>query len=234
MEYSQKSSSVITLKREDAFVSTDERYFDIPRPKWYPSHLKRIIDIAFSSCFLVLLWPLFLIVAVIIKLTSRGPILFRQKRSGLNGKEFFMYKFRSMVSNAEQIKSELETFNMVRGPVFKMKRDPRVTGFGRLIRRTSIDELPQLWNVLRGEMSMVGPRPLPIYETEHFLPWQAERLGAKPGLTCLWQINGRSAISDFSTWVQLDLRYIYNRSLLLDLAILLKTVPVIISGFGAE
>ena len=145
-----------------------------------------------------------------------------------------MYKFRSMISNAEQLKAELEIFNIMRGPVFKMKNDPRITKIGRFLRRTSLDELPQLWNVLKGEMSLVGPRPLPTIEVEKDNSKHRERLRVKPGLTCLWQIRGRSNILDFDRWLKLDLEYVNNCSLSLDIKILLKTIPVVISGFGAE
>ena len=192
------------------------------------------MDIVLAFILIALLSPLFLVISLIIKLTSPGPIFFKQKRLGSRGAEFMMYKFRSMVTNAEQLRDELMAFNMMNGPVFKMKGDPRVTKFGKFIRRTSLDELPQLWNVLRGEMSMVGPRPLPVPEVEKTDMRQMERLKVKPGLTCLWQVNGRSRIVDFDKWLSLDLEYVHNASLGLDVKILLKTVRVVISGFGAE
>lgn len=196
--------------------------------------LKRTIDIILSLVLLIILSPIFFIIAFTIKLTSRGPIFFRQRRVGLHGKEFTMYKFRSMVTNAEQLKSELRIFNMMNGPVFKMKDDPRVTKFGKFIRKTSLDELPQLWNVLKSEMSMVGPRPLIWSELTQYQNLQLQRLEVKPGLTCLWQINGRSNIIDFDKWLKLDLEYVNNQSITLDVKILLKTIPVVISGVGAE
>jgi len=202
---------------------------------WCSSPLKRGIDIVLSFALIVLLAPLFFMIACIIRVTSPGPVLFRQRRVGLDGAEFTLYKFRSMVTNAEQMRSELEVFNMVRGgAAFKMKDDPRVTEFGRLIRKRSLDELPQLWNVLLGEMSMVGPRPLPASELTRCSGWDPKRFEVKPGLTCLWQIFGRSNISDFSTWSSLDLEYVRRCSLGLDLTILLKTIPVVFSGLGAE
>jgi len=183
---------------------------------------------------LLILAPLAMLPAAIaIRLTSPGPILFRQKRSGLHGRQFTMYKFRSMIDNAEMLRAELEAFNEMSGPVFKIKQDPRVTPIGKFLRKTSIDELPQLWNVLMGDMSLVGPRPLPVIETEAFDPWHRRRLSVKPGLTCLWQISGRSKIG-FDQWIKLDLEYIDNWSLALDLKILLRTIPVVISGFGAH
>lgn len=196
--------------------------------------VKRIIDFAGSLCLLVLTLPIMVLTALTIKITSPGPILFRQIRSGLHGRKFTMYKFRSMVTNAEMLKSELQMYNEMKGPVFKLTKDPRVTPFGRLIRKWSIDELPQLFNVLRGHMSLVGPRPLPVYETDQFdNPSQRRRLSVKPGLTCLWQISGRNNI-DFHDWIKLDLKYIDNWSIWLDLKILIQTVPVVIRGVGAK
>lgn len=212
----------------------DSGYPDIPCQKRYYSSCKRMLDVIISLLLLFFTLPLFLIIAAVIKIASPGPILFRQKRIGLGGRTFTMYKFRSMITNAEQLKSELEIFNIMRGPVFKMKDDPRVTKVGRFIRKVSLDELPQLWNVVKGQMSLVGPRPLPILEIERDDPKQMERLKVKPGLTCLWQINGRSNIVDYEKWLRLDLEYINNCSLRLDLKILLKTIPVVILGFGAE
>jgi exopolysaccharide biosynthesis polyprenyl glycosylphosphotransferase len=195
---------------------------------------KRLIDIVGATVGLLVLGPLVMLpVAIAIKLTSPGPVLFRQKRSGLHGRLFTMYKFRSMVSNAEMLRAELEAFNEVPGPVFKMQNDPRVTPLGRFLRRTSIDELPQLWNVLKGEMSLVGPRPPIPSEVQQYDPWHRRRLSMKPGLTCLWQISGRSKIG-FEQWMKLDLQYIDNWSLWLDLKILARTVPVVLSGLGAR
>ncbi len=195
---------------------------------------KRIIDIIGATVGLVVLGPLVMLpAAVAIKLTSPGPVLFRQRRSGLHGRLFTMYKFRSMVDNAEMLRVELETFNEMSGPVFKMARDPRVTPVGRFLRKTSIDELPQLWNVLRGDMSLVGPRPPIPSEVQQYDAWHRRRLSMKPGLTCLWQISGRNRIG-FEHWMKLDLQYIDNWSLWLDFKILLRTIPVVLSGFGAH
>lgn len=196
---------------------------------------KAVIDRAGALALLTLGAPVFAAVALGIRLTSPGPVLFRQRRSGLHGRPFTMLKFRSMVSDAEMQKAELEPFNKMSGPVFKLSPDPRVTPFGRFLRRTSLDELPQLWNVIRGEMSLVGPRPLPVYETENFADLaHRRRLSMKPGLTCLWQISGRNAVANFEDWVRLDLEYIDNWSLWLDLGILLRTVPIVLTGKGAE
>jgi lipopolysaccharide/colanic/teichoic acid biosynthesis glycosyltransferase len=166
-------------------------------------------------------------------LTSEGPALFRQERVGLNKRRFLIYKFRTMVANADKMLPDLEMFNEVSGPVFKIKNDPRVTPIGRFLRRTSIDELPQLFNVLKGDMSMVGPRPLPIRDYEGFNEdWQRRRLSVRPGITCLWQVNGRSSIG-FEKWMRLDLQYMDEWSLWLDLKILARTVPAVWKGSGA-
>jgi len=195
---------------------------------------KRLIDVAGATIGLVVLGPLVLLpVAIIIKLTSPGPILFGQKRSGLHGRLFTMYKFRSMVTNAEMLQAELAAYNEMTGPVFKMKDDPRITPFGRFLRRTSIDEFPQLWNVLVGNMSLVGPRPPIPSEVQHYDPWHRRRLSMKPGLTCIWQISGRNHIG-FDQWMKLDLQYIDNWSLWLDLKILARTLPVVLTGLGAR
>lgn len=187
-----------------------------------------------AALLLVLLSPLMLFVSVVIKLSSLGPVLFRQERCGLRGRIFVMNKFRSMVSDAEQRRAELMAFNEMDGPVFKIAKDPRVTGIGRFLRRTSLDELPQLVNVLKGEMSLVGPRPLPVHEVKQFKDaWQRRRLSMKPGLTCLWQIAGRNTIG-FEEWMRLDLQYIDTWSLWLDFKILLKTIPVVLMGKGAH
>src|SRR5262249_6834390 len=179
--------------------------------------------------------PLFIVAAVLVKATSRGPILFKQQRAGLNGKPFTMYKFRTMVSNAEQMKEELARMNEMSGPVFKMTNDPRVTPIGRWLRKSSFDEFPQLFNVLRGEMSLVGPRPLPLDEVQRFDDLaHRRRLSVKPGITCLWQISGRNNVSDFKDWVRLDLEYIDNWSLWLDLKILWRTLPIVLAGTGAR
>ena len=174
-----------------------------------------------------------LVAAILIKLTSPGSILFRQQRCGLNGRLFDMYKFRSMVDDAEHHRFELDALNEMDGPVFKSSYDPRITRVGKFIRRFSIDEFPQFYNVLRGDMSLVGPRPPLPQEVARYERWQRRRLSMKPGMTCLWQISGRNEVS-FEDWMKLDLTYIDNWSLLLDLKILLKTVPVVLLGRGAK
>jgi exopolysaccharide biosynthesis polyprenyl glycosylphosphotransferase len=175
------------------------------------------------------------IAGLIIRITSPGPVIFRQRRAGKHGKPFVMYKFRSMTDDAEMRRAELEPFNQMSGPVFKVESDPRITRFGRWLRRTSFDELPQLLNVLMGDMSLVGPRPLPLYEVEKFENTaQRRRLSVRPGLTCLWQISGRNQVRDFQDWVRLDLDYIDRWSLALDFKILLRTIPAVILGLGAK
>jgi exopolysaccharide biosynthesis polyprenyl glycosylphosphotransferase len=184
---------------------------------------------------LLIVIPVIPLIALAIKLTSPGPVFFRQQRSGLNGSPFTLYKFRTMVTNAEQFKHELEAMNEMSGPVFKVTNDPRVTPMGRFLRKYSLDELPQLYNVLRTEMSLVGPRPLPVDEVKRFENLaHRRRLSVKPGLTCLWQISGRNQISDFRDWVRLDLEYIDNWSLWLDLKILVRTIPAVLIGTGAK
>jgi exopolysaccharide biosynthesis polyprenyl glycosylphosphotransferase len=197
--------------------------------------LKRCIDLIGAVTGSILFAPLMIVTAILIRATSRGPAIFAQTRSGKNGKPFRMLKFRSMYSDAEQRRHELEQFNQMSGPVFKLDRDPRVTRLGRWLRKYSIDELPQLFNVLVGQMSLVGPRPLPTYEVENFAdPAQRRRLSVKPGITCLWQISGRSNIRNFETWNRLDLEYIDNWSFWLDLQILFLTVPATLSSRGAR
>jgi exopolysaccharide biosynthesis polyprenyl glycosylphosphotransferase len=197
--------------------------------------LKQLFDFFSALALLLIGLPFFLLIALIIKRTSPGPVLFKQQRSGLNGRPFTLYKFRTMVSNAEQLKHELAAMNEMTGPVFKVTNDPRITPIGRLLRKFSIDEVPQLYNVLRGEMSMVGPRPLPVDEVKQFNDMaHRRRLSVKPGLTCLWQISGRNNVKDFRDWVRLDLEYIDNWSLWLDFKILWRTVPVVLAGTGAR
>lgn len=196
---------------------------------------KAVMDRVLASILLVVLSPLFLLIAIAIKVTSPGPVFFRQVRSGLHGKKFVMLKFRSMYEGADRKREELLQQNEMKGPVFKLTNDPRVTPVGKFLRRTSLDELPQLWNILMGEMSFVGPRPLPDYEVEQFDKLShRRRLSVKPGLTCLWQISGRNEVKDFEDWVRMDLEYIDNWSLGLDLWILLKTIPVVLLCRGAK
>ena len=195
---------------------------------------KRVLDIALALLLLVIGLPIIVAIAAAIKLTSGGNVLFRQTRCGLNGRLFTLYKFRTMEEGAHEKRRELLALNEMTGPAFKLRRDPRVTWLGRFLRRFSLDELPQLWNVLKGEMSLVGPRPPIPEEVAHYQPWQRRRLAMKPGLTCLWQISGRSDTSDFDEWMQLDLQYIDSWSPSLDFKILLKTIPVVLSGRGAS
>lgn len=205
-----------------------------PEESWQ-AVAKQVIDRVGALAALILLSPLFLIIAWLIKRSSQGPVFFRQQRSGLNGKPFTMLKFRSMVTDAEQRKHELEALNEMSGPVFKLTEDPRITPIGKSLRRYSLDELPQLWNVLKGEMSLVGPRPLPVDEVRRFDQLShRRRLSVKPGLTCLWQISGRNNVADFKDWVRLDLEYIDNWSIWLDLKILIRTIPVVFMGTGAK
>lgn len=217
-----------------------ERLDDIPllhfamTPKAsFSLFLKRLIDIVGSFSGLIILSPLLILVAVLIKLTSEGPVFFIQERMGLRGRRFKLYKFRTMIKDAEKKLEEIKHLNEVDGPVFKIEKDPRLTPIGGILRKTSIDELPQLWNVLKGEMSLVGPRPPIPSEVVKYDRWQRRRLSMRPGLTCLWQISGRSEL-DFETWMKLDLKYIDNWSLTLDTIILLKTIPAVLSGRGAK
>lgn len=205
-----------------------------PETSWQTA-AKQIVDFVGALALLALLAPFCLVVALVIRLTSPGPVFFRQLRAGLNGQPFMMYKFRTMVTDAEQRKDELAAFNEMSGPVFKMEDDPRIIPVGRFLRRYSIDEWPQLWNVLRGQMSLVGPRPLPVEEVRRFDALaDRRRLSVKPGLTCLWQISGRSHVTDFKDWVRLDLEYIDHWTIWLDLKILLRTIPVVLLGAGAK
>jgi len=199
----------------------------------WPMVIKRILDVAISLTVVVLLAPILLVTALLVKWGSPGPVFFAQERIGLNKRRFRMYKFRTMVVDAEQKRAELEERNEVDGPVFKIKDDPRVTLIGKFLRKTSIDELPQLFNVFKGEMSLVGPRPLPVRDCAGFdQDWQRRRFSVRPGITCLWQINGRSSVP-FEHWMDLDMQYIDNWSLWLDLTILAKTIPAVLKGTGA-
>jgi exopolysaccharide biosynthesis polyprenyl glycosylphosphotransferase len=195
--------------------------------------VKRVMDIVGSLGLMVCLMPFMIAVGLLIKLTSKGPVIYRQVRCGLYGRKFVLYKFRSMREGAEDVLWEIKHLNEMDGPVFKMRNDPRVTPLGRFLRKSSIDELPQFWNVLKGDMSLVGPRaPLPD-EVREYSRWQRRRLSVKPGITCLWQVSGRNEI-DFHEWMKLDLHYIDNWSLLLDMKILLWTFPVVLLGKGAR
>jgi exopolysaccharide biosynthesis polyprenyl glycosylphosphotransferase len=201
----------------------------------WPRLIKELMDLVGAAAAVVVLSPVMLAAALAVKLTSRGPVLFRQERAGLNGKPFVMYKFRSMVTNAEQLKQELARLNEMSGPVFKVTDDPRVTKVGRLLRKRSIDEFPQLFNVLRLEMSLVGPRPLPLDEVRRFDDLShRRRLSVRPGLTCTWQVSGRNDVKDFKDWVRMDLEYIDKWSLWLDIKILWRTIWVVLLGKGAR
>jgi len=204
----------------------------VPTQEWQLL-AKRAMDIVVSAVLLVLLAPLFLIIAVAVKLTSPGPVFYEWKVMGLNKKPFTGFKFRTMVQNADELKAQLLAANEMSGPVFKMKSDPRVTPVGCILRKFSLDELPQLWSVLKGDMSLVGPRPPLVTEVNRFERWQRRKLSIRPGITCLWQVNGRSQIADFDEWARLDLEYIDNWSLWLDFRILLQTIPVVLLGRGA-
>lgn len=194
--------------------------------------IKRCLDIVGSILGILLLSPVFIVVAVIIKLDSKGPVLFHQTRVGENGQAFEMYKFRSMQMDAEELLSQLKEKNEADGPVFKIRNDPRITRTGMILRKISIDELPQLINILKGEMSFVGPRPPLPSEADKYTPYQRQRLMVKPGLTCYWQISGRSDLS-FAEWVELDLKYIETRTILMDIKLILLTIPVVLKGKGA-
>jgi exopolysaccharide biosynthesis polyprenyl glycosylphosphotransferase len=200
---------------------------------WWPLAVKRTVDVALSFILLLLVAPLFSLVALLIKFSSAGPVFFRQERIGLNKRRFEIIKFRTMVLHAEKMLAELQERNEASGPVFKIRQDPRITPIGKLLRRSSIDELPQLLNVLKGDMSLVGPRPLPVRDYEGFSEdWQRRRFSVRPGITCLWQVNGRSSIP-FEQWMKLDMQYMDEWSLWLDVKILVRTIPAILKGSGA-
>ncbi|OGW85223.1 MAG: hypothetical protein A3C35_08340 [Omnitrophica bacterium RIFCSPHIGHO2_02_FULL_46_11] len=196
--------------------------------------MKYALDRILSFALLIIFSPLFVIISIVIKITSQGPIIFKQYRGGLNGRKFLFFKFRTMITDAEQRRESLKSQNEMQGPVFKIKDDPRVTPMGRFLRKTSLDELPQLWNVLKGDMSLVGPRPLPLYEVKEFKGWQRRRLSMKPGITCIWQTSGRNNVTKFDDWASMDLQYIDNWSLWLDLKILFQTIPAVLISKGAR
>ena len=196
-------------------------------PAW-----KRVIDVIGAGTALVLTVPLLLLVAVAVKITSRGPVFFIQQRDGLGRRRFWLYKFRTMVANADAIKADLRSMSEQDGPAFKLRNDPRVTPIGSFLRRTSIDELPQFWNVLKGDMSLVGPRPLPCDESAACVAWQKQRLSVTPGLTCIWQVKGRSQVT-FDEWMGMDLRYIRSRGFWHDMKLLLQTILVVLRQKGA-
>jgi lipopolysaccharide/colanic/teichoic acid biosynthesis glycosyltransferase len=194
--------------------------------------IKRAMDVIGSMVLLVLLFPLFLVLAFLVKRSSPGPIFYRWYVAGEGGRPFMSYKFRSMYANADEVKAQLAHLNEMRGPAFKITGDPRITPLGKWIRKYSLDELPQLYSVLKGDMSLVGPRPPLVNEYEIFTSRQKQKMLVKPGVTCLWQVNGRNRISDYDDWVRLDLEYIRTWSLWLDVRILLKTVAAVVHGSG--
>ena len=213
------------LAQEDIIVPNENKVY---------LFLKRLIDIVGSGLGILILIPVFLIIGILIKLEDpKGSVFFSQKRNGLNGKEFNMYKFRSMVHNAEDLLESLMSKNEMDGPVFKIKDDPRITKIGKFIRKTSLDELPQLFNVLKGDMSLVGPRPPIPREVIQYNKYQYQRLLVKPGITCYWQISGRNNI-DFDEWVELDLKYIKERNLFKDIYIIFMTLPVLLGDKNAS
>ncbi|MCD6459872.1 sugar transferase, partial [bacterium] len=208
------------------FTTTSTKVLDL--------FIKYTLDRIAAFFLIIFMSPVFLFIALLIKITSRGPVVFSQIRSGLNGRTFSFYKFRSMYEDAESRLGELKKYNEMDGPVFKMRNDPRITPLGKFLRKSSLDELPQLFNVLKGEMSIVGPRPPIPKEVEKYERWQRRKLSMKPGLTCLWQISGRNQITDFDEWMHLDLEYIDNWSLWLDFKIMCKTVVVLLTMKGAH
>jgi exopolysaccharide biosynthesis polyprenyl glycosylphosphotransferase len=225
---SKRSYSRAEESEDEALITHSARCME-----GWPVRVKRILDLTISSVLIVLVSPLLVAVAILIKLTSPGPVLFIQKRLGLNKRRFNMCKFRSMVVDAESLMSGIAHLNEASGPVFKIRNDPRITPIGRFLRKTSIDELPQLFNVLIGDMSLVGPRPLPVRDYEGFdKDWQRRRFSVRPGITCLWQVRGRSSIN-FEQWMKLDLQYIDEWSLWLDFQILMRTIPAVFRGSGA-
>ncbi|MDW8262481.1 MAG: sugar transferase [Phycisphaerales bacterium] len=214
---------------DDQDVAPLAPMFVRPTPWW-----KRLIDVVAASCGVVVLSPVLLAVAALIKVTDpQGPVLFKQRRAGLGGKPFTIYKFRTMRTDAEAMKRQLAALNEQDGPAFKITNDPRVTPIGRFLRRTSLDELPQLFNVLKGDMSLVGPRPLPVEESDGCDRWHRRRLDVAPGLTCIWQVHGRSRVT-FDEWARMDIRYIRRRRLWHDLSLLVQTIPAVLLRRGAK
>ncbi|VAX37820.1 Undecaprenyl-phosphate galactosephosphotransferase [hydrothermal vent metagenome] len=208
--------------------------FDTTPPEVGPLLVKRLFDIVTSGIALFLLIPVFIVVAILVKKTSKGSVFFKQIRVGVNGRKFMLYKFRTMCQDAEQKLEELKEFNEMEGHAFKMTNDPRITSIGKFLRKFSIDELPQIWNVFTGDMSVVGPRPPIVTEVEKYDHWQRRKFSMRPGITCIWQVEGRNKIVDFNEWMELDLQYIDNWSLAADFKILCRTVPVVLFGVGAK
>jgi lipopolysaccharide/colanic/teichoic acid biosynthesis glycosyltransferase len=205
---------------------------EIRRDGFYERHGKRLFDVIGAGILLLLTAPILLLAMLAIKLDTPGPVLFRSTRCGKGGRPFFFYKLRSMYNGSHSQRNALMHLNEMDGPVFKLAHDPRITRVGRILRRTSVDELPQLWNVLRGDMSLIGPRPPIPEEVAQYSGFEARRLSVKPGLTCLWQVSGRSTLG-FDEWMRLDIQYIRQRSFPLDLKILLQTIPAVLSCRGA-
>ena len=235
------ASVVVDLYELKLAKAKQTEFFGIPMltfesapNKAWELFVKRTFDIVVSGLALIILSPVFLIIAILIKATSKGPVFFKQKRCGLNGRKFEFYKFRTMEKGAEEKLAGLQKFNEMDGPVFKMKGDPRITKVGVFLRKFSLDELPQLWNVLEGDMSIVGPRPPIPAEVDKYDNWQRRRLSMRPGLTCLWQTSGRNEIKDFNQWMKLDLQYIDSWSLWMDLKLFFKTIPVVLLAKGAK
>lgn len=249
--YEHASRVAMLCQQQGIILRFDPDVFDLKRTHWnteefegayhvcseahdsFAMAIKRMFDIVSSLTLLLFLAPVFAAVALLIKFSSGGKVFFSQERIGMNKRRFMVHKFRTMIPDAEKMMAQLEQQNEMDGPVFKIKEDPRVTKMGRFLRRTSLDELPQLFNVLIGDMSLVGPRPLPVRDFEGFSKdWQRRRFSVRPGITCLWQINGRNSIT-FEEWMQLDIRYLDEWSLWLDLEILARTIPAVFRGTGA-
>ena len=214
---------------------TAEAEYVVTRPLQHPHRLrvKRALDVLIGTILLIAATPVMLVVALVGWVCEGWPILYQWRVVGQNGRPFRSWKFRTMVRDADQRKQELQQHNQMKGPVFKMREDPRITRTGRFLRRYSLDELPQLWSVVCGDMSLVGPRPPLVSEFAQFEPWQKRKLSVVPGLTCLWQVQGRADIRDFDDWVRMDLEYIDHWSLLLDFKILFQTALVVVRGKGA-
>lgn len=230
IEYPEAVIKRIWGKKEDK--NTLSVYLAMSHEDKWPLRFKRIMDIIIAGFLLSFTWPFFLIIAGLIKLTSSGPIFYEWRVIGQHKKPFRSWKFRTMIPEADQLKPLLQRKNIMKGPVFKAPDDPRITPFGRILRKYSLDEWPQLWSVIKGDMSLVGPRPAGPHELVNYEPWQRRRLSVKPGITCLWQVSGRNRITDFNDWVKMDFAYIDNWSLWLDIKILVKTILAIIQGTG--
>jgi exopolysaccharide biosynthesis polyprenyl glycosylphosphotransferase len=231
LNYKENNNKLTTAYKTEVGNEKFLTFINVPH-NLFALTIKKILDINISLLMLIALSPALLLIAILIKLTSRGPIIFKQKRVGLRGRQFYLYKFRTMVADAETLRKGLEAENEVDGPVFKIKDDPRVTNIGRFLRKTGFDELPQLFNILKGEMSLIGPRP-PLYEEiKYYKRWQLRRLSVKPGLSCFWQIKPDRNTIKFEKWMEMDLAYIDNWSLRLDFIIFFKTIKTVIQRSG--